>query len=153
MSQRGPTQANPKTILLAGEEDHLRHELAQCLRFARFEVVEARNGEEAVARLTAGTAPFLLITDVDMSGAVDGTRLARFARVWKPGIKILFMSGRLDMVELLGVADASFAKPVDPGQLMAVVQYLADTTCDNSRELQRSAVNRPTSDTSIGTEN
>jgi CheY-like chemotaxis protein len=136
-SQRGPTQANPRTILLAGDENHLRHELAQCLRLARFEVVEARNGEEAVARLTAGTAPFLLITDVDMSGAVDGTRLARFARVWKPGIKVLFMSGRLDMV--LGVADASFAKPVDPAQLMAVVQYLADTTCDDSRELQRSA--------------
>jgi YesN/AraC family two-component response regulator len=89
-------------ILLVEDELLLRHELAQHLRLAGYEVVEARNGEEASVLVRTGTTAAVLITDIRMPGSVDGLLLAGYVRRQTPHTKIIIMSGDLPASEMLG---------------------------------------------------
>lgn len=120
-------------ILLAEDEVLIRHDLAQRLRLAGLEVVEARNADEAMALLAIGAAPFLLITDVH-PGPNDGLHLARFARLWNSEIKIIVVSGRITEAEVSGLADAAFAKPFDAVALVAKVQDMIELGRDGREQ-------------------
>jgi two-component system, response regulator PdtaR len=114
-------------ILLVEDEVLLRHELAQHLRLAGYEVVEARNGEEAGLLVRTGTTAAVLITDIRMPGSVDGLLLAGYVRRQTPHTKIIIMSG--DLPASSGVADAAFAKPLYVAALLAKVQELVGARC------------------------
>jgi CheY-like chemotaxis protein len=53
-------------ILVVEDEVLFRHELAQSLRLAGYDVVEARDGEEASVLVRTGTTAAVLITDIRM---------------------------------------------------------------------------------------
>ena len=57
-----------------------------------FEVIEANSGEEALRLLEQGLSPNLLVTDHLMPG-VTGAELARKARIARPDLPILIVSG------------------------------------------------------------
>lgn len=62
---QNPNSARPPTILLADDEAHITCVVAQKLRSAGFEVVTARDGEEAY-ELACQFLPALVITDLQM---------------------------------------------------------------------------------------
>ena len=65
------------TILLVEDEALIRVDLAEHLRAAGFRnVLEAGNGDQALAMLGAHPAIALVISDVRMPGATDGVALA-----------------------------------------------------------------------------
>ena len=85
--------ASRTVVLIVEDEMLIRMLLAEALRQADYEVVEAANGEEALSVLHASPDPDVLITDVRMPGAVDGFELAAYVRRSKPRLKVIITSG------------------------------------------------------------
>jgi CheY-like chemotaxis protein len=63
------------------------------LRSLGYKVLEATDGNGALALLRQTEDIALLVTDVMLSGAMNGKRVALEAEALRPGIKILYMSG------------------------------------------------------------
>lgn len=79
-------------ILLVEDEDAVRLFASRALKDLGFEVVEARDGYQAMALLKQHKNIALVITDVMMPG-VDGPALAVAVRKAIPNARILFVSG------------------------------------------------------------
>jgi CheY-like chemotaxis protein len=85
--------ASGQTILVADDEDGLRHIITRILTSAGYHVLAAPNGEEALrlAKRHDGTIHALL-TDVVMP-AMNGRELAEALQQTRPDTAILYMSG------------------------------------------------------------
>jgi two-component system cell cycle sensor histidine kinase/response regulator CckA len=82
-----------KLVLLVDDEVHVRTLVRRVLTRHSYRVVEAGDGEEALALSGQMEVPVdLLLTDVAMPG-MDGVELA--GRLWatQPGVAVLCMSG------------------------------------------------------------
>jgi len=90
----------PATVLLVEDEVVVRALVAESLRGAGMNVVEAANADEAWAYLTASGAPDLLFSDVAMPGSMDGIALMHRVRAAFPEVKILITSGNLGPIDV-----------------------------------------------------
>jgi two-component system, cell cycle response regulator CpdR len=79
------------TILLADDDPDLREVIVTTLAEAGYAVLTASDGYDAV-RVLADNWVNLLITDVKMPG-IDGFELARQAKVMRPNIQVIYISG------------------------------------------------------------
>lgn len=104
-------------ILFVEDEDSVRSVAARLLRMRGYDVIEAADGEEALALAEqhAGTIN-LLISDVVMPG-LDGPGLLKAARVYLGDAPVMFISGyaEAEFSDLLeGETGVSFLpKPID----------------------------------------
>lgn len=120
---RTDAQPQPATILLVEDDVLLRLWFADELRRAGFLVIEARSADEAMDLLDSGADLDLVMTDIQMPGRMDGVRLAEIVRDRWPELKVIVASGASDP-RAPGVADAVFAKPLDPRQVIARINQL-----------------------------
>jgi len=117
------------TILLVEDSTMIRSMAARILRKHGYQVVEAPNGEEALATLNTQPdfSPQLLITDFSMP-KMDGDQLARQIQRLHPTIKVLFISGHTDRAlsqyGLLDTGHAILPKPFTPNLLVETVREL-----------------------------
>jgi PAS domain S-box-containing protein len=120
----GP-QAGAGTILLAEDDDSVRALVSLVLREAGYQVLEARDGEDAL-RVAASTPVDLLLTDVVMP-RMGGVPLAHRLRARRPTLPVVVMSGyagdALDTGEELPPGATFLGKPVDPA---ALLRHLAE---------------------------
>jgi CheY-like chemotaxis protein len=95
-SQPAAEQPEPEvkgeTVLILEDEDGVRELTARVLRDKGYEVVLARNGAEALARLRNGGGPNLLLTDVIVPD-MGTEELAGEVHKVVPKLPILYMSG------------------------------------------------------------
>jgi len=85
-------------ILLVEDEPLIRRLVATTLSRAGYQVVEASNGEEALACVEGLDEPIdLLVTDV-MMPKMNGAELAARIRLQSPNLRVLFMSGYAETV-------------------------------------------------------
>lgn len=117
-------------ILIVDDDVHVQLALRQIVESAGHRVIEAENGEDAVA-LFDEFHPDLVITDVFMP-QVDGIETIRTIRRRAPGAKIIAVSGgflsgawnHLDSAVTLG-ADLALHKPfLARDLLLAIAQLL-----------------------------
>lgn len=113
-------------ILLAEDEDPVRALAARALANKGYEVVEARDGEEAVALFASATVPFdLLVTDLVMPG-IDGAGVIERVRADRPDLPIICVSGYAEDTDRqkLGADDgvAFLPKPFTLKQLAEAVK-------------------------------
>ncbi|WP_243317797.1 ATP-binding protein [Geothrix paludis] len=122
-------EGGSETILLVEDEDQVREVAGSVLRQAGYTVLEARNGDEALA-LCAQHAQgagriHLLLTDVIMPG-MNGRQVSEQVLVHHPGLAVLFMSGYTDDAILRhGVLEAQvpfLQKPFTPSKLRVKVR-------------------------------
>jgi len=66
---------------------------SDALEDAGYEVIEARDADEAVRILEAAGEVHVLFTDIRMPGSMDGLQLAQLVHERWPAIKILLTSG------------------------------------------------------------
>ena len=104
--------AQPRRLLLVEDDPLLRMTLAEVLGEAGFAVLEAEDAESALGLLAAHGDLALLLTDINLPGA-DGFALARAARRLRPGLPVVYASGRLTETDpRRALPDAPFlAKP------------------------------------------
>ena len=117
--QHAPRRA--KRILLADDEEVVRKTVRLVLGFQGYEVVEAADGEDAVAMYTGAEPPFdLVLLDVDMPRTGGLAALARI-REQNREAKIVMLSG----MPQRPAADVVFVqKPFDYHQFLRVIREM-----------------------------
>lgn len=129
----GPTLSlkGTETILVAEDEAGVRSLTREVLEKYGYRVLEAANGEEALAVSDQhpGTVD-LLLSDVVMP-RMGGPELAQALLQRRPSVKVLYMSGYTDHpLVRLGVVDAGVAflqKPFTPTLLVSRIRELLET--------------------------
>ena len=84
-----------RRLLLVEDDPLLRMTLAEALTEAGFTVVEAADAESALCLVASRDDLDLLLTDINLPGA-DGFALASAARRLRPGLPVVYASGRLN---------------------------------------------------------
>ena len=115
-------------ILLVEDEWLIRTLFAEELMQSGFAVHEAENGDQASALIMADPAPYtLLVTDIHMPGSLDGIGVARLLRTRRPGVPVIYTTGRPDVLDALQPLDAKqilLSKPFALSTLLTAVRQL-----------------------------
>ena len=119
-----------ETVLLAEDDDSVRVVMGEVLRDLGYQVLEAREGREALD-IAAGYAGRIdiLLTDVVMPG-FGGSELQRRLCATRPGLRVLYISGVLDdVITQNGQTDPGavfLQKPFSPWSLAARLRQVLD---------------------------
>jgi len=89
----GKARGGDETILIAEDNAELLHAAAKQLAKLGYRILEAANGEAALAILQQTKGIDLLFSDIVMTGRMTGRDLAREARKLLPNLKILLTTG------------------------------------------------------------
>ena len=133
-----------ETVLLAEDDLQVREFTSRVLRRLGYKVLEASNGQEAlaVAGKTAGGIDILL-TDVVMP-QIGGKQLSEKLNLERPEIEVLFLSGyTADSIVHHGVLEEGVAflhKPFTAGDLGRKVREILDTK--RTHYVEKTGVNR-----------
>ena len=125
-----PEMGGTETVLVVEDEDALRGLARRILEKRGYDVLTARNGNDAtsLAATHRGTI-HLLLTDVIMPG-VGGVELSRRIRLQCPGIRVLYMSGYanddIDRGGALTDGAVLLAKPFTGADLALAVRAVLD---------------------------
>jgi signal transduction histidine kinase/ActR/RegA family two-component response regulator len=115
----------PKTVLLAEDEESLRLLMREFLETLGYTVLEAGGGSEAIRLAEQHDGPIaLLMTDVVMPG-MSGRALAEEVAAKRPDIKVLYVSGYTDSAIVQhGVLEADMMFLQKPFTLEALARRL-----------------------------
>ena len=112
-------------ILIVDDEGHIREVIRVALKKAGMDVIEARDGKEALARFAADR-PDLIVLDIGMP-EFDGLDVCREVRK-SSDVLILFLSARDEEIDrILGLeigGDDYVTKPFSPRELVARVNVI-----------------------------
>jgi two-component sensor histidine kinase/CheY-like chemotaxis protein len=118
-----PAVAGFPAVLVVEDEMLLRMRAVDMVEDAGFIPVEAINADDALAILESRSDIELLFTDIQMPGSMDGLKLAYAVHERWPSIKIILVSGQLNLTDADKPADSRFfGKPLDVKQMIAEVQ-------------------------------
>jgi two-component system, response regulator PdtaR len=114
-------------VLLVVEDDFLvRLTLVDALSDDGFEVLEAADAQEALDHVCGRSDIAAMLTDINLPGGSDGFALARAVRVLRPGLPVVYASGRYTMPDAGKVVQGArfLAKPFTPSLAAAVIRDL-----------------------------
>jgi DNA-binding response OmpR family regulator len=116
---------NGKRILVVEDDFLIRMTLTESLQSEGFVVIEADSGEAALVQLRADPSICLLMTDMQLSGSLDGQALVRAVRAENAVLPIIYMTGRPDRVGSVDPArEMVIGKPYLPSQICAAARAL-----------------------------
>ncbi|HBK06045.1 MAG TPA: hypothetical protein DDZ81_09290 [Acetobacteraceae bacterium] len=105
----GAPSRRGKAILLVDDEPAVRSVLAELLGEYDHTVSEAADAASALARLAAGLAVDVVVTDFAMPGGMDGIAFIKEARRLRPGLPVLLVTGHPGEVSSADLAEAAKA--------------------------------------------
>jgi CheY-like chemotaxis protein len=111
--------AGGKVVLVLEDEPVVRSIVVEVLQELGLQAIEAANGVEGLDILRSRRQVDLLVTDIGLPG-LNGRQVAEAARLEKPNLKILFMTG---YAETVSVADGFLA----PGMEMITKPFAIDS--------------------------
>ena len=121
-----------ESVLVVEDDDAVRAYTADILRELGYRVAEASSGKAALAIVEKATQLELLLTDVVMSGDMNGRELANQAIKLRHGLRVLFMTGySRDAIIRHGRLDAGvhlIGKPFSFQELAAKVRDRLDAS-------------------------
>lgn len=123
------TAASRETVLVVEDADVVRMLTVEVLDELGYQVLEACDGQQALAILRSDTEIDLLLTDIGLPG-MNGQELAAVARELRPGLRVLFATGYAEIVSIDGSELATqmdmIAKPFSIDELRDKVASLLD---------------------------
>ncbi|KCW99636.1 hybrid sensor histidine kinase/response regulator [Xanthomonas arboricola] len=81
------------TVLLVEDETAIRVLMSEVLSEAGYRVIETAEGNAAVERLRSQETIDLLVTDVGLTGGLNGRQVADAGRQYRPTLPVLFVTG------------------------------------------------------------
>ena len=90
---QAPRARQGETVLVVDDEPTVRMLVADVLRELRYATLEAEDGASGLEVLRSDARVDLLVTDVGLPGGMNGRQVADAARVLRPGLKVLFITG------------------------------------------------------------
>lgn len=123
-------QASKPTVLVVEDEALILYSVAEELRDAGFEVLEAANADVAMGLMETHPEVRILFTDINMPGSMDGLKLSTTVRDRWPPVEIIVTSGHIRIPsESLPVEGHFLPKPYSAAKLISTLWTLAG---DNS---------------------
>jgi CheY-like chemotaxis protein len=118
-----------KTVLLLEDEAPIRQMIAGVLTDLGYNVIEAPDGPAALHILDSTGRIDLLVTDVGLPGGLNGRQVADAARVSRPTLLVLFITG-FSYNSALGRGDA-----LEPGMEILRKPFLLDAFASKVNKL------------------
>jgi CheY-like chemotaxis protein len=119
-----------ETILVVDDEPTLRMLISDVLEENGYKVLKAKDGAKALSFLQSARVVDLMITDVGLSGGMNGRQLADEARKHRPNLKVLFITGFAKNAAVghghLAVGMEVMSKPFEIASLAEKVKALVD---------------------------
>ena len=88
-----PRAEQGETVLVVDDEPTVRMLVTEVLADLGYTAIEAADGAAGLRVLQSDTRIDLLVTDVGLPGGMNGRQVADAARVARPGLKVLFITG------------------------------------------------------------
>jgi|SRR6185437_14950345 CheY-like chemotaxis protein len=123
-------QSRRTSVLVVEDEVLISNLIAEVLSEHGFKVHAVAAGEDALRYLESGADVDVLFTDINLTGRMDGSTLARKARAQRPELPIVYCSGRYSPSALAPPVPRSIfiKKPYSPEDLCCLLERLtADT--------------------------
>jgi CheY-like chemotaxis protein len=115
----------PVVVLVVEDEMLLRMRAVDMVEDAGFTSVEAVDADEAVAILEARSDVALMLTDIQMPGSMDGLQLAHIVHQRWPSIRIILVSGQLNLADADIPHDSRFfGKPLDTAKMIVQIRTM-----------------------------
>ena len=118
-----------ETMLVAEDEEVVRAFLRRILEKAGYKVIEAGDGEQALARFKEHDDISLVLSDVVMP-KMNGKEILEEIRKIRPGIKVIFISGyTADIIQKKGIAEEGaeyITKPFQKNDLLQKIREVLD---------------------------
>jgi DNA-binding NtrC family response regulator len=103
----------------------LRMRAVDIVEDAGFAAVEAVNADEALSILESRSDISLLFSDIQMPGSMDGLKLAHAVHDRWPSIKIILVSGQIELSDIDKAAESRFfGKPLEVKRMIAELQEM-----------------------------
>jgi two-component sensor histidine kinase/ActR/RegA family two-component response regulator len=117
--------ASATNVLVVEDEMVLRMRAVDIVEDAGFTAVEAVNAAEALSILESRSDISLLFSDIQMPGSMDGLKLAHAVHDRWPSIKIILVSGKIELSDIDKPADSRFfRKPLEVDRMIAELQQM-----------------------------
>ena len=88
-----PRAEQGETVLVVDDEPTVRMLVAEVLEELGYAALEAADGAAGLKLLQSGVRVDLLVTDVGLPGGMNGRQMADAARLTRPELKVLFITG------------------------------------------------------------
>jgi two-component system, response regulator PdtaR len=116
-------KSKPAVVLIVEDEFLIRMDAVDMIRSGGFEVIEAKDADEAIDFLERRSDIAVIFTDIHMPGSMDGLKLAAAVRGRWPPIKIVATSGRAKLSTDDLPSDSRFlAKPYSTREVVSVLR-------------------------------
>ena len=117
-----------ETVLVVDDEPTVRMLVTDVLDELGYIAIEAVDGAGGLKVLQSGARIDLLVTDVGLPGGMNGRQMADAARVGRPDLKVLFITGFAENALLSN-------GQLEPGMAVLTKPFLVDTLAARIREL------------------
>lgn len=122
-------QEEKQTILLVDDEEDIRDVLRIALANSGYDVLTAKDGDEAV-RIFSETHPPIVLTDIKMPGMIDGIELLQRIKRENPDTEVVMITGHGDMdlaiQSLKNEATDFITKPINVEALRVSLQRVEE---------------------------
>jgi len=126
---QGEDVTTSPVVLLIEDESRLREGMVEWLQDAGYRVLEASDGAAALRLLHGGGRVNILVTDLGLPGGMNGRQVAEAARLARPGLPVLFITGYASAALRTGLPEgtAMIDKPFALDELAARVRSMLET--------------------------
>jgi CheY-like chemotaxis protein len=112
-------------VLIVEDEILLRLHAREVIEDGGFDVVEAKNADDAISILEQRNDVVLIFTDINMPGSMDGLKLTHFVKDRWPPIKIIATSGHARITaDDLPEGSHFVPKPYQPTEIANAIHQL-----------------------------
>ncbi|MDO9426834.1 MAG: PAS domain-containing protein [Methylobacterium sp.] len=123
-----PRAEQGQTVLIVDDEPTVRMLVTEVLEDLGYTAIEAADGPAGLKVLRSNVRIDLLVTDVGLPGGMNGRQVADAARVSRPGLKVLFITG---YAENAVVGNGH----LDPGMAVLTKPFVMEALASRIREL------------------
>jgi CheY-like chemotaxis protein len=111
-------------VLLVEDEPLLRDDIAEALRDAGWEVLEASSGETAIVFLQSGRQIDVILTDIQLAGVLSGWDVAERGRQAHAATPVIYTSGNSADRSRRVEPSLFFAKPYQTADIVKACRRL-----------------------------
>ncbi len=122
------TALEGETVLVVDDEPGVRMLVAEVLSELGYAIIEAEDGPSALKVVSSKARIDLLVTDVGLPNGMNGRQVADAARVARPGLKVLFITG---YAENAVVGNGH----LDPGMAVITKPFAVDALANRIKDL------------------
>ncbi|MGN6282381.1 PAS domain S-box protein [Frateuria sp.] len=119
-----------EAVLVVDDEPTVRMLVGEVLRELGYTAIEAADGASALRVLQSQVRVDLLVTDIGLPGGIGGRQLADTARMSRPALRVLFITG---------YAENAAIGSLEPGMQVMTKPFAMDALASRIRDMLRGA--------------